>query len=191
MRRESIFAAGIQESWRLGSNIFDNRGLLIVQHGNARKNRKNGRVSGGVAIVLSPEAKRAFVAAGSQVLNFGERILAVRLKLVDAKKRTVNILFVSAYFPVGAASPTIRQEFYLELERCIASCSENEILLIGADCNSSMGTRSAARDAVLGPFGLPHRNKAGTGLYEFCSKMGLCSVTSSETTIPKIGRAHV
>ena len=96
----------------------------------------------------------------------------------SAKKRTINIFFASAYFPVtvGTTSPTNRLDFYLDLEHCIASCSEKEILLIGADCNLSMGTRSSVRDAVLGPFGHPHRNKAGTVLYEFCTTIE--SVTS-------------
>ena len=109
---------------------------------------------------------------------FGDHIIAVRLKLLDDRKRPVNVLLVSAYFPIRAASQKIRHDFYLDLERCVLSCAENETLLLATDSNLSLGTRDSPRNAVLGPFGVPHRNKAGTELYQFCSRLGLCSPTS-------------
>ena len=87
MCTNNIFACGIQETWRLGSNITENNGFVVVQHGCEQKRRRKGRTSGGVAIILSPVAKKAWSAAGSQFFHFGDRILAVRLSLSDAKMR--------------------------------------------------------------------------------------------------------
>ena len=178
MRTNNIFACGIQETWRLGSNILENNGFIVVQHGFEKKRRRKGRISGGVAIILSQDANKAWISAGSQVLHFGDRILAVRLDISDAKKRVVKVFFVVAYFPIGAAAAHVRQEFYLRFEQCISSCSADEVLLVAADTNSSMGTRSAVRDGVLGPFGINYCNKAGRELYDCCATLGLCSATT-------------
>jgi len=178
MRINNIFVCGIQETWRLGSNISENNGFVVVQHGSEKKRRKKGRISGGVAIILSPEAKKAWISAGSQVLHFGDRTLAVKLDILDARNRVVKIFFVVAYFPIGAASTQVRQDFYSQFEQCISSCSADEVLLVAADTNSSMGIRSSVRDGVLGPFGVEYCNKAGKELYDCCATLGLCSATT-------------
>ena len=181
MCENNIFACGIQETWRPGCDVpkvHENNGFVVVHHGREQKRRKKGRFSGGVAIVLSPDAKKAWSSANSQIFHFGDRILAIKMHLPDAKKRMVKILFVAAYFPIGAASTSVRQEFYSHFEHCISSCSDDDVLLIAADTNSSMGTQSAARDGVLGPFGLKYCNKAGKELYDCCAALGLCSATT-------------
>ena len=131
MRINNIFASGIQETWRPGigaPSIHDNNGYVVVHHGREQKRRKKGRFSGGVAIVLSPDAKKAWNSANSQTFHFGDRILAIRMHIPDEKKRLVKIFFVVAYFPIGAASPSMRQEFYLQFEQCITSCLADEVL---------------------------------------------------------------
>ena len=40
MRINNIFVCGIQETWRLGSNISENNGFVVVQHGSEKKRRK-------------------------------------------------------------------------------------------------------------------------------------------------------
>ena len=102
------------------------------------------------------------------------------MHIPDEKMQLVKIFFVVAYFPIGAASPSMRPEFYLQFEQCIPSCFADEVLLIAADTNSSMGTRSNARDGVLGPLGIliKYCNKAGQELYNCCATLGLCSATT-------------
>jgi len=84
-----------------------------------------------VAIVLSPDAKKAWNSANSQTFHFGDRILAIRMHIPDEKKRLVKIFFVVAYFPIGAASPSMRQEWVpdlmLELESSVRSVSNTAI----------------------------------------------------------------
>ena len=79
-----------------------------------------------------------------------------------------------AYFAIGAASHSVRQEFYLQFAQWIASCLADEVLLIAADTNSSMGTRSYARDGILGPFGIKYCNEAGPE--QNCTTVVLLSV---------------
>jgi len=111
-------------------------------------------------------------------LHFGDRTLAVKLDIPDARKRVVKIFFLVAHFPIGAASAHVRQAFYSQFEQCISSCSADEVLLVAADTNSSMGIRSSVRDGVLGPFGVEYCNKAGKELYDCCATLGLFSATT-------------
>ena len=60
MCTNNIFACGIQETWRLGSDITENNGFVVVQHGCEQKRRLKGRTSGNMAIILSPDAKKAW-----------------------------------------------------------------------------------------------------------------------------------
>jgi len=57
MRRNRVFAYALQETWRSGTQETCIHGFAIIQHGlPCPIKRKQGRLSGGVAIVLSPEA---------------------------------------------------------------------------------------------------------------------------------------
>jgi len=83
-----------------------------------------------------------------------------------------------AYFLNCAPSPSMRQEIHLQFEQFITTCLADEVLLIAADTNSSMGTRSLAQDGVLGPFSVKYCNKAGQEMYDCCATLGLCSATT-------------
>ena len=87
----------------------------------------------------------------------------------------VKNFFIVANFLIGAAPLPVRQEFYLHFEKYISSCPDYEVLLVAGDNNSSMGTRSASQDGVLGQFGLKYCSK-GKEVYDFfwC----LCSTTT-------------
>jgi len=131
-----------------------------------------------VAIVLSPEAHRAWKKAGSLRWEFGERIVAVRLGVRDEKGKDVSIFFVSAYAPVSNVKQSVRDKYHQELERCVAAAGKEDILLIATDANASMGVRTGERDSVLGPFGIQHRNQSGVELNDFCAVNGLVAATT-------------
>jgi hypothetical protein len=59
MKQKNIFAYSIQETWRIGNEISEKYGYYIIQHGSDSKSNGKGRVSGGVAIILSPAAVRS------------------------------------------------------------------------------------------------------------------------------------
>ena len=89
----------------------------------------------------------------------------------DMEKRDVGVLLVSAYAPVGVSDNNVWDEFFANLDRCIARKQRGDILLIGADTNSSMGCKDSVDDRIavrqqhpLGKFGLRHTNNAGERL---------------------------
>ncbi len=51
----------------------------------------------------------------------------------------------------------------------------NEVLLICIDVNASMGSRTHAKDQVLGPYGIVRVNSAGRALHDHLHAKGVCS----------------
>ena len=143
MRERKIFAFAIQESWKKDHAAVANSGFTMVSNGNS-----TGPARGGVAIVMSPPAIQAWTAAGSKVLCYGTRIIAVKFQVRDSAKKLVNIVFASAYAPVCAARDQKRKTYYDDLQRCADDCGEDEILIIGTDINASMGVR-VSEDAFI------------------------------------------
>ncbi len=120
---------------------------------------------GGVAIILSPDAVRAWIKAGSCVLHFGNRILAIKLEMEDIKGELVTVMLATSYPPVGNAKEHIRHAFTEDMEHIMEAPKigpkSNEVLLVCIDANASMGTRSHIQDRVLGPFSVDKVNSAG------------------------------
>ncbi len=77
--QRNLWAATVQETWRIGDNTWENGGLTFIHHGLSEKPCKRGAL--GVAIVLSLKARKAWERTGSKILYFGPRILATRLRL--------------------------------------------------------------------------------------------------------------
>ena len=66
MQQKNIFAYAVQETWKRGDALYEKYGFLVIQHGSDVQPSK-GHPSGGVAIILSPDARKAWIAAGSSV----------------------------------------------------------------------------------------------------------------------------
>ena len=181
-KTKHVFAACLQEVWRTGTKVQDNvhvhgmpTGWALITHG--LQTAVCARGSQGVGILLSPEAKVAWEKAGCDTFTFGDRILAVRLLLRDEKGRTAYTWIISAYAPVSSMTEDI--EVYLgHLQECIDHCGSRARLIIGADVNAALGTRRGRHDRVLGRYGLPRRNDAGTQLYHFLAANELCVTTT-------------
>ena len=101
MRQRRIWAYALQETWRVGDFQMESDGFLFINHGYPE--RRCSRGSGGVGFVLSPEARKAWEAAGSKVMHFGERIVAIKLRITDMNGQRLDVMMVSAYAPVGAS----------------------------------------------------------------------------------------
>ena len=61
------------------------------------------------------------------------------LQVRDCQKRDVFIFLVSAYSHVGNADQGMWDTFLDSLDTCLSRMEHNDILVIGADTNSSMG----------------------------------------------------
>ena len=73
--------------------------------------------SSSVAIVLGPEARRAWEKAGSQQIYFGQRIVAARLKTLDPNGRPMNIVLASTYAPDSSRAIGEHEEFEADKQR--------------------------------------------------------------------------
>ena len=181
VRRWKMFAVCIQETWRHGDCQLESHGVYFIGHGYAEPKCLRG--SGGVGIMLSEEAKEAWIAAGSVVLHFGSRIMAIRLTLMDARDRAVELMLVSAYAPTSSHSAAERQAYADNEDRCFKACRPNEVLVMMADVNASLGVQQPAADGedadtVLGPFGLPRVNPLEKALHKRLTSRKLCAAST-------------
>jgi hypothetical protein len=144
MVQRNLWAATLQETWRIGDNTWENGGLTFIHDGLSEKPCKRGAL--GVAIALSSEAPNAWERAGLKIMYFGQRILATRLRFHGtSRKRPLTLLLVSVY-PPDSGKPRAEHEEYADaLRRCFAVCAR-DILVAGTDTNSSLGVRSRHGD---------------------------------------------
>jgi hypothetical protein len=183
-KKQRAWAATLQETWIVGNSLQTHNGLLFINHGPPQKLCKRGSL--GVSIVLSKDARKAWEQTGSKVLYYGLRIIAIRLKLVSKAGRVgTEIYLVSAYAPDSGKTQLEKDEYNIQLQLCLDNCKEHEVLVIGADTNSSVGVRSkhnnpyvADSDRVRGSFGIAHENKAGQELTTILGINELCLPTT-------------
>ena len=121
LRKRKLLAACIQETWRHGSEILDNRDCRLFLTGLKKDDMKSNRGEQGVGIALSGKG----VAAWKDVElvlhdDLGARVIAIRLNLKVGSFCPVPVFLVSAYYPVGDASTEILDEFFSQLDACVA-----------------------------------------------------------------------
>ena len=127
---------------------------------------KSRRGEQGVGILLSKNAVTAWKPAGYIVHNdLGARIIAVCLLVNDNMKNEVGLFLIVAYAPIGNANQKLWDNFIEKLEIGISRKHPSDILVIGCDTNSSIGTSNKRSNhssmRSIGPFGLIHRNRDG------------------------------
>ena len=83
LNSNKAYAACLQETWKLGDNIEEHEGNIIINHGPPTKLCRRGSL--GVSIVISRQARDAWERAGAQPLYFGMRIIATRLHVEDKR----------------------------------------------------------------------------------------------------------
>jgi hypothetical protein len=195
MHSKKLYAVGVAETWRLwreGTENLELDGVTIVENGgdgdvNEVGGKKKDPMCRGVAIFLSQEAGRDWIAAGGQVERGGARIIALHLVRKDRAGRQIKTFLVVAYAPTSAgSSDSERKVFFEDLARILEGCGRDEILLMGGDFNAKLGIGDkgveGGRDRVLGPNGLlgpeGKANKWGKEFHSFLAARNLCSTTS-------------
>jgi hypothetical protein len=173
-RQRGFLAACLQETWRKDNGEVDvvGYGKLLV----SSKGVQCRRGSAGVAIALSRKGVDAWEKGGSQVVAAGDgRIIGARLLLKDARGVEVGVFLVSAYAPVGTAAKADWDEFLDALDMVIGKCKKDDVLMIGIDSNSSMGSGGGGHriGKVMGRFGNGHINDAGRRFMAFLAIRGL------------------
>jgi len=172
IKKQGLFAVCLQETWKHGTDTVLENDCMFILHGYNSVEDTSKRGKGGVGIALSQLAIQSWKDAGSVIFtNFGKRVIAIRLCIKDRNHKIISVYLVSAYAPIGVADNNVWDTFLENLERCIDSKRESDILFIGCDTNSSLGTSNEPRKDItmssVGKFGLPHCNKAGIRLTTF------------------------
>ena len=87
--------------------------------------------------------------------------MALWLLFKNRQHRDVGISLILAYAPVGNAPKNEWEDYFDKLTTCLQRKQNNDIIIIGTDCNSSMGFKSGREiDSPLGCFGLNHTNES-------------------------------
>ena len=179
VQRSDVFAACVQETWRPDSEQLQNGPCLLLCTGLKSEQLRGKRGSQGVGIVLSSAAVDCWKLGGCELHeDLGARVIAARLVAKDKDNKDVGIFLVSAYAPVSTASDEEWQDYYERLQECIDRRRPQDILLIGSDCNSSIGTSLSKESTVVGSFGLQHMNQSGRRLINFLAVNNMSAVST-------------
>ena len=170
--KQKLFAVCIQETWRYGFPIEETDNCTLIYHGLDANEQLCKRGKGSVAIALSEAATQAWKSAGSIThKDFGDRILSLRLLVKDLYNRDIYVYLVSAYAPVGNADQRVWDSFLENIEKCLDRKQKYDVLVIGCDCNSSLGISQGRGFGyvmqAVGPCGLRHRNNSGVRFLTF------------------------
>ena len=182
LRKRKLFCICVQETWRAGKQSLENEGSVLLLSGQEENEMRSHRGEQGVGIALSAEATDAWK-KGGKILHddFEGRLIAVRMLVKDERERDVGLFLISAYCPVGNADQDQWEVFFERLRSCISRKEVDDILIIGIDANSSLGTVKREKQEVMasvGPFGNPHVNASGIRFRSFLEVNNLAAVTT-------------
>lgn len=166
MNTDNNYASLLQKTW------LPSIQLQLPQEGSTyhfvsaehAKPKGNGRYNGGVGIILSPMAYRAWQSHDRWMAHFGLNIIAMKLKIRTGSKshkakHTKRVYLVSGYSPCNPEIEKAEMKAYLKnLQECLKQCQNRKyILIMGTDANISFGTnRDRARDwPTTGRYGIP------------------------------------
>lgn len=184
-RRRRVFAACVQETWRVGSEDLVNGDCVLLSVG-LSETEQSTRGSQGVGVVLSRAGQDAWAKADHEVhRDFGARVMAVRLVVHGSDGREFGLFLVSAYAPIGCAPPEKWDAFFAGLDVCIARKRTGDVLFLGVDSNSSMGIHSNSRMEAecksfspIGCFGLSHINDSGRRFHSYLATREYAAVST-------------
>lgn len=180
---KNLFAVCIQETWTKGFSIHEHNGCILISNGRDPNMQTSRRGQEGVGIVLSQEGVRSWNNAGCEIhKDFGSRILAIRLLMKDTKGNDIGIYLMSAYSPIGSAPDDVWEDYLENFITCLERKRASDVLIVGCDCNSSMGinltpTQSYNKPSI-GRFGMEHRNRAGIRFSTFLETHNLLALST-------------
>ena len=147
MNTRDIYATLLQETWLPPTQLEieqdeKNYKFISAGYGKSQQMRK-----GGVGIILSPRAHKAWQDHEGWMMRFGPNIIALKLRIRTGPKKHRDrhsklIYLVSGYSPSNSDSKTDDMKKYLRnLQACLEQGENLEyILIMGTDANISFGT---------------------------------------------------
>lgn len=131
-------------------------------------------LNGKVGIALNARTTTAWTAGGRRV--YKPRPTQGRSLMVHLPRKgyTKGLAIIAAYAPISSARNQDITCFYDELSQVKQAVPAGDILLIGGDFNSEVGSEQVATNPVtLGPWVGPNSSKRGPELLAWCQKEGL------------------
>lgn len=187
MESDNFDIALIQETKRPTdtTEIHDHR-CFFYGGGNPKTLGKEQRA--GVAIILGPRAKTAWIEAGMPdptlfpPIAKAARSIALDLTFKDFRGRPTQMTVMSVHLPHSAYSNLEYQECLHQLDDHLSSKPTHITKILGIDANAQTGTRKQCPgyEPCLGPYGIetPQDNEQGTMFLNFLMNAGLRSTTS-------------
>ena len=112
----------------------------------------------GVALALSQKANEALIAW---------KPVSSRIALARFKGHPVNLTVVSVYAPTLPSDPSVKDDFYQQLQNVVDEVPRNDVLLVAGDWNARVGPADDTTRHILGKFGLGQRCENGERLINF------------------------
>ena len=155
MKSRNIDLLTLSESCWPGSGATNICGTTILHSGTPSSHTH------GVAILLHPQAKVAWEAAGSVFQPVSEQVLRIRLKCYLSYMSVLSI-----YAPTNPPNSTSESAgpsdaFYDQLQSTLSSVPASDLLVIKGDFNARVGSDCSSWNSVMGPHGIGKCNKNG------------------------------
>jgi hypothetical protein len=116
----------------------------------------------GVALMLSPEARRALI--GWEPVS--PRIITAKFM---TKKKKIKLNIVQCYAPTNDAEEEKKDEFYEQLQHVLDKRSDNDINILMGDLNAKIGADNTGYESVMGRHGLGRMNENGERFANLCA----------------------
>ena len=183
--RDAPFAICLQETW-MSTGTYELANNLLLTTSPA--GQPGTRPRGGAGILLSPQAVRAWRHTGRWRRNYGDGIIAIRLKLEAGgrrRRRWLRLFIISSYAPACPATKKVEATAHLRaLEDCLRDARAKEIIVLGTDLNVHLGTAEdrGAGLGTVGPYGVPATDRRNIGpamrVHRLLGSYGLASAAT-------------
>ena len=190
----SIDVMCLQETWREGKYTIDiptidNKSCTLIHYGPAEQTCSRG--SCGVAFLLNPSGKSAWIRAGSHPPDYlpstdnSCRTMGIRLSFFDNRKNKINYYVITSYFPDSSKHSDIFDSYLDSLSDFHSNIPADHIVIEGADINANIGSRfhqdkeCPTNFRHIGPFASsPRPNERGTKILNFLQESSLTATTT-------------
>jgi hypothetical protein len=162
MEEKQIDLLALSESRWPGQGVSRIRSTTILHSGSSSAHIH------GVAIVLSPQARSSWEAAGCVFIPTSERILSNRLKT------HLGFAVIAVYAPINPTNSTSEDSaasvaFYDQLHSVVASAPRRDMVIVLGDFNARVGHGPGHLSPAIGPHCLDECNGNGVRLLDFCT----------------------
>lgn len=159
MKEYNLEVLGISESrWTGVGSLILQSGATVVYVGDDEAH------VGGVAIMMSPRAKRALL----QWTPVSQRIITARFY-----SRHKKLTIVQVYAPTNDAAEDDKEEFYHALQDTLEKCNKHDMIIVMGDLNAKVGADNESREEIMGKQGVGDMNENGERLCDLCAFNGL------------------